>query len=156
MITVRIFPFSQPKDFFSAEEQRNIIDAIKNAEQRTSGEIRVYVEKRCKFVDPIDRAAEIFFGLKMDSTEHRNATLVYLAYKDHQLAVFGDDGIHQKVGPDFWKAVLTDMREHFLQSHYAEGLVTVVQKIGEALHQHFPYERTTDKNELPDDIVFGR
>lgn len=151
-----IFPFFQPKDFFSAEEQRNIIDAIKDAEQQTSGEIRVYVESRCKFIDPIDRAAELFFGLKMDATEHRNGTLVYLAYKDHQLAVFGDDGIHKKVGPDFWKSALSDMREHFLQSHYAEGLVTVIQKIGEALRHHFPYERTTDKNELPDDIVFGR
>jgi hypothetical protein len=27
--------------------------------------------------------------------------------------------------------------------------------IGDALHTHFPFDNDTDKNELPDDIVFG-
>ena len=44
----------------------------------------------------------------------------------------------------------------FKKHHYAEGLVNVILKIGELLKTHFPYEAGTDKNELPDDIVFGR
>ncbi len=35
-------------------------------------------------------------------------------------------------------------------------LSKVVHDIGAALKYHFPYDRQTDINELPDDIVFGR
>jgi uncharacterized membrane protein len=31
-----------------------------------------------------------------------------------------------------------------------------VIQIGEALTTHFPYDNDTDKNELPDQIVFGK
>ena len=37
-------------DFFSTEEKEKILSAIQKAEHTTSGEIRVYVEKRCRFV----------------------------------------------------------------------------------------------------------
>lgn len=148
--------FRKKKEFFNPEEKQRIVDAIKQAEQRTSGEVRVFVESRCKYVDAIDRAAEIFFGLEMQKTEQRNAVLVYIAMKDHQLAVFGDEGIHQKVGNSYWQDKVKKMLRDFDRDDYAEGLRQCVLDIGEALYSHFPYDRQTDKNELPDDIVFGR
>ena len=151
-----MFPFSRKKDFFSAEEREAIINAIKTAERQTSGEVRAYVESRCKFVDPLDRAAEIFFGLKMEETAERNGVLVYAAIKDRQLAVFGDSGIHQKVGDVFWQKEVAKMIHSFNRDNYAEGIVKVVTDVGEALKEHFPYQGEKDKNELPDDIVFGR
>src|SRR5262245_43831070 len=89
-------------DFFSPEEKEKILNAIQKVEQETSGEVRVYVENRCRFVDAIDRAAEVFYSLKMEQTAYRNGTLVYVALKDRQLAVFADEGIYQKVGINFW------------------------------------------------------
>ena len=44
----------------------------------------------------------------------------------------------------------------FKQANLADGLIQCVTDIGEVLYQHFPYNRETDKNELPDDIVFGK
>jgi len=143
-------------EFFSAEEKEKILSAIQKAEQRTSGEIRVYVEKRCRFVDAIDRAAEIFYSLKMEQTAYRNATLVYVAFKDRQMAVFGDEGIYAKTGKEFWNEAVKKMLRNFNKENYAKGIVEVVEQIGEALAHHFPYDASTDKNELPDDIVFGR
>lgn len=96
-----MFSFFKKKDFFREEEKKQIVDAIRNAERRTSGEVRVFVESRCRYVDPLDRAAEIFFNLKMSETDDRNAVLLYIAMKDRQLAVFGDEGIHKKVGTDY-------------------------------------------------------
>jgi len=148
--------FFRKKDFFSAEENQLIVQAIRNAEKQTSGEVRVYVESRCKFVDPLDRAAEIFFGLKMEQTAERNAALVYVATRDRQLAVFGDSGIHQKVGESFWSGEVSKMVSEFDRENHAEGIVKVVTDIGEALKTHFPFLGEKDKNELPDDIVFGR
>jgi uncharacterized membrane protein len=91
----------------------------------------------------------------MQETAAKNAVLVYVAIKDRQLAVFGDAGIHEKVGTAFWEAQVQKMLEAYTQSHYAEGLANMITAIGEALKEHFPYDAATDKNELSDDIVFG-
>lgn len=151
-----LFSFFRKSVFFSPEEQQQITDAIREAERRTSGEVRVFVESRCRFVDPLDRAAEIFDGLKMYETQDHNAVLVYVAMKDHQFAVLADHGIHQKVGDMFWNEEVLAMRRHFKDNHIADAVIQVITDVGDALHTHFPYDRDTDKNELPDDIVFGR
>jgi len=143
-------------DFFSAEEKEKILSAIQKAEQTTSGEIRVYIENRCRFVDAIDRAAEVFYSLKMEQTAYRNATLVYVALKDRQMAVLGDEGIYSKTGKEFWNEAVKKMIKNFNKENYAQGITEVVEQIGSALTRHFPYDASTDKNELPDDIVFGK
>ena len=151
-----LFPLFKQKAFFSEQENRTIVEAIRDAEKRTSGEVRVYIESRCKYVEPLDRAAEIFFSLKMDQTDERNAVLVYVAVKDQQLALFADEGIHTRTGQQFWNNEVKLMLAQFNKNNYAAGIETVVREIGEALHQYFPYNGETDKNELPDDIVFGK
>src|SRR5258705_9474175 len=94
--------FKKKKVFFTSEQREHIVEAIQSAERRTSGEIRVFVESRCSYIDALDRAVEIFQSLKMYETAERNAVLIYVALKDRQLAVFGDAGIHQKVGDEYW------------------------------------------------------
>jgi uncharacterized membrane protein len=149
-------PFFTRKPLFSPAEQGQIVSAIQSAEKCTSGEIRVYVESHCRYVDPLDRASEIFAALGMEKTAARNAVLVYVALKDRQLAIYGDRGIHQKVGDVFWNQQVANILTHFNKANYAGGIGAVVGAIGKALEQHFPYDRGTDINELPDDIVFGR
>lgn len=149
-------PFFTRKPLFNPAEQAQIVSAIQAAEKCTSGEIRVYVESRCRYVDPLDRAAELFVVLDMEKTAARNGVLVYVALKDRQLAIYGDRGIHQKVGDAFWNQQVRDILGHFNKENYAGGIATVVTAIGKALEQHFPYNGDTDQNELPDDIVFGR
>ena len=153
---MRIFPWQKKKDFFTQEEKKQLVDAIQMAEQQTSGEVRLFVESKCKFVDALDRAQEIFAGLKMHETELRNATLIYVAVKDKQAAVFGDEGIHQKVGEQYWKDVVSRMLLQFRNQKLADGICQGIHDLGEALKSHFPYNSDTDKNELPDEIVFGR
>jgi len=153
---MKIFPWQKQKDFFSAEEKQRIVSAIQKAEQRTSGEVRVFIESKCRYVDAIDRATELFFTLQMDETENKNGTLIYVAIKDKQAAVFGDQGIHQKLGQKYWEEEVNKMMVYFKQANLADGIIQCVSDIGEALYQNFPYDQNTDKNELPDDIVFGR
>lgn len=107
-------------------------------------------------MDAIDRAEQVFFKLEMQKTDNRNAVLVYAALKDRQLAVFGDAGIHNRVGDEYWNKLVKKMITDFNKENYAEGIRQCVIDVGEALHEHFPYDNDTDKNELPDDIVFGR
>lgn len=150
-----IFKRKQQK-FFSAEEETKIVEAIRNAEQQTSGEVRLYIESKCRFVDPLDRAAEIFLHLKMNETESRNAVLVYIATVHRQLAVFADESIYKKAGQQFWNNAVNAMIGEFKKDNYAEGLIEIIYKTGQLLKTNFPYNATTDRNELPDDIVFGK
>lgn len=144
------------KPLLSAEEAESVVQAIRDTEKRTSGELRVYIESLCSFVDAADRAWEVFAELQMHQTQERNAVLVYLALKDRQAAIIGDEGIHQKVGKEaYWKAELDTLRKYCAAGKVAEGLVRVVGDIGSALVQHFPAAPGDDKNEIPDDIVFG-
>ncbi len=151
-----MFSLFKKKNFFTAEEQQLIIGAIQNAERMTSGEVRVFVESKCSYMDAIDRAAELFFQLEMQKTDDRNAVLLYVAMKDRQLAVFGDEGIHKKVGNEYWNTEVYKMITNFNRENYAAGISEVVKDIGEALTKNFPFNKDTDKNELPDNIVFGK
>ena len=151
-----IFPFFKKKAFFSEEDQARIVEAIRTAEKETSGEIRIYVESKNPFMDPLDRAAEIFFQLKMQNTGYRNAVLLYIAMKDQELALFGDEGIHQKVGEEYWKNAVKNMIVNFADQKISIGIEQCVLQIGQTLKETFPYDAATDKNELPDDIAFGK
>ena len=151
-----IFPFFKKKEFFSAEDQEQIVEAIRLAEKETSGEIRIFVESKNAFMDPIDRAAEIFFKLKMQETEHRNAVLLYIAVKHQQLALFADEGIYQKVGAEYWNNAVKNMISQFTRDNLSNGIEQCVQQIGQTLKEKFPYSPTDDRNELPDEIVFGK
>ena len=149
-----IFPFKK-KELLTEAEKERLVQVIRNAERMTSGEIRLYVESHCKYVDPKDRAQEIFLQLGMEKTRLRNGVLLYIALKDRQYAILGDSGIHEKVGTSFWEKEATLMISYFTRNDIIGGIEACITEIGETLCSHFPFEGG-DENELPDDIVIGR
>lgn len=151
-----MIPFlKRKKKFFTEEEHQKILQAIKHAEKDSSGEIRVFIESKCSYVDALDRAKEVFEKLNMQRTQERNAVLIYVAVKHHQLAVLGDEGIHKKVGNEYWEKIMKRMEYHFERKDYAEGICQIISELGKDLQKYFPYHKYTDKNELPDDIISG-
>jgi uncharacterized membrane protein len=153
---VGIFPLFKPKPFFTAAEQKQLVDAIRMAEQQTSGEIRIYVESKNPMVDVIERAEEVFYKLKMECTEHRNGVLLYMATKHKELALFGDEGIYKATGEEYWKKSVASIIAGITADNMIESICNAVTQIGKTLKEKFPYEKDTDKNELPDEIVFGK
>jgi len=151
-----IFSFFNNREFFSAKDKAQIVEAIRLAEKETSGEIRIYVEAKNPFMDAIDRAAEIFFKLKMQETDHRNAVLLYIAMDHHELALFADEGIYQKAGAAYWDNAVKNMLSQFTKENISNGIEQCIAQIGQTLKEKFPYIPTEDKNELPDEIVFGK
>jgi uncharacterized membrane protein len=141
------------KDFLSESQRKQIVDAIKQAELNTSGEIRVHLDKKCS-EDVLDRAAYWFEKLQMHKTEQRNGVLFYLAYEDRKFAVLGDAGINQKVPADFWDSIKDQMVAEFKEGRFADGLANGIIASGQQLKIHFPYQ-SDDVNELSDDISFG-
>ena len=140
-------------NIFNKEEKAKIIQAIKDAELETSGEIRLHLESRCKG-DALQRTVRVFEKLKMHETHLRNGTLIYLAIKDQKFAIFGDEGINEIVPDDFWEDVKDEMGQHFNKGKFADGVARGIFLIGEKLKEFFPYQED-DINELPDDISVG-
>ena len=150
-----IFSFSKKSKFFTVEQQHQMVEAVQQAEKNTSGEVRIFVESKCEYMDAVDRARDIFFSLKMEKTNDRNAVLLYIAIDDRQLALFADEGIYQRLGKEYWDIEVKKMINSFTKDDYTGGVCLVVNEIGQALKAEFPYQNS-DKNELPDQIVFGK
>jgi len=144
---------TKASSFFTREQQAQIRDAVKEAENETSGEIRIHIES--KFSGNIlDRAAWIFRKIGMHTTENRNGVLFYLAVKNREFAIIGDRGINEKVPEDFWDEIKQVIQNHFGKEEYTEGLVEGIRMAGRQLREHFPFKRN-DINELPDEISFN-
>ncbi len=144
---------SQPH-LLSYEEQDQIINAIRQTEKLTSGEIKVHIEKKCPDKDPVARVQVIFEKLEMNQTRERNGVLLYLAYEDHIFYVYGDKGIYEKTPRDFWESTKEKMRLRFAREEFVEGFCEGIEEAGTQLAKYFP-ERNDNPNELSDDISFG-
>ena len=140
---------------FTKEEEARIVSAIRGAERNTSGEIRLFVEDFCMRDYPVERASEVFQLFGMFNTKERNAVLIYLAEKSHHFAIWGDAGIHQRVGPHFWEQEKKLLQEHFRRDEAAEGICLAIQLIGARLSEYFPADDNDNDNELPDEIIYG-
>ena len=145
------------KPLLDAEVQNQVVERIKAAELKTTGEVRVCVEARCAYVDPMDRAKEIFSQLAMDQTERRNAVIIYLAIKDRQFALFGDIAIYELAGgPKFWKTAAQHLVAKLKAGKTGEAICDCIDELSNAMAQFFPYDPSITRNELPDEIVFGK
>ncbi|MBK9730628.1 MAG: TPM domain-containing protein [Chitinophagaceae bacterium] len=144
---------ASPKTFLSPEEQEQIVAAIKEAEGKSSGEIKVYFEQNCK-TELLDRAVEIFYKLKMEQTKLKTGILIYIAHVDRVFAIIGDKGINEKVPANFWDETKMLMESYFKDGKYKEGLLKGISLAGQQLHKYFELIGN-DTNEISDDIIIS-
>jgi uncharacterized membrane protein len=140
------------REFLSKLEHDRIVHAIREGESKTSGEIRVYVQRGKLNADPLIVAQKKFQRLKMDRTRERNAVLIFVAPREHKFAVVGDKAIHERCGHEFWQRIVEGMRAHFQNEKFSHALIEAIQEIGRLLAAHFP-KTSANINELPDDVI---
>jgi uncharacterized membrane protein len=136
--------------FFSKEDEQQIVNAIREAERHTSGEIRVHLENHTDEPN-LEHAKHIFEKVGMTKTALRNGVLFYLAFKDHQFSIIGDKGIDEVTPEDFWNHIRDLMQEKFRKGQFKEGLIEGIREAGVALKKYFPRE-DDDTNELTNEI----
>lgn len=139
------------KEFLSKLEHDQIVRAIQQAEAKTSGEIRVYLQRGHLVDDPLPAAQWQFHRLGMHETQNHNAVLIFIAPRAQKFAVVGDEAIDQKCGTEFWRQVVESMRAHFQNEEFTDAIVEAIQETGRLLAVHFPKQRP-DVNELPDEV----
>jgi uncharacterized membrane protein len=140
------------KEFLSKLEQDRIVAAIREVESKTSGQIRVFIQRGKLDVDPLIAAQKKFHRLGMHKTPERNAVLIFVAPRAHKFAVVGDKAIHEKCGEALWQRLVDGMREHFRNEKFTDALVDAIKEAGNALASHFP-KTSTSSGQLPDSVV---
>jgi uncharacterized membrane protein len=139
------------RGLLNKQELERVALSIREAESFTSGEIRVYVARRCKG-NPLAEAAKKFKLLKMDVTELHNAVLIYVAPRDRKAAIYGDSGIAGMADEGFWDQALDDLITGCRDGQVVEGICKAIAKVGELIKKKYP-ALENDKNELGDEVV---
>jgi uncharacterized membrane protein len=142
------------KDFLGKLDHDRIVAAIREAEGKSSGEIRVYVQRGELEGDAFDHARKKFAKLGMQATRERNGILIFVAPRAQKFAVIGDEGVHRKCGNEFWQQLVERMRAHFQNESFTDALMEAIEEAGKLLANHFP-KTSAPRNELPDEIVEG-
>jgi uncharacterized membrane protein len=142
------------REFLSKLEHDQIVQAIRDTESKTSGEIRVFVQRGKLSGDPLSVARKKFQRLGMHKTRERNAVLIFVAPRAHKFAIVGDKAVHEKSGEQFWQAIVDGMRVHFQNDKFSDALTEAINEVGKVLAAHFP-RTSVNANELPDEIVEG-
>ena len=126
-----------PRTFSKHIQHEHIAEAIRQAEAKASGEIRVSIFP--KHVDnPVATAQAEFLRLGMDKSPERNGVLIFLAPRSHKFAVIGDEGVHARCGDEFWRKLADAMSGYFRKSEFTPGIIHGVQVAGNLLAEHFP------------------
>jgi uncharacterized membrane protein len=142
------------EQLLEAIDMDRVRKAIEDAERRTSGEIVVSISPL--FYGSVEKAARrAFTRLGVAGTRQRNGILFFIVPSRHRFVVLGDQGIHEKAGQELWDKVAAHLSEHFRAGEFTEGLVQGIEEVGEQLSAYFPYDASTDLNELPDDVELG-
>jgi uncharacterized membrane protein len=141
------------KEFLGKLAHDRIVNAIAAAEAKTSGEIRVFVQ-RGEIDDALAAARKQFEKLGMTSTRDRNGVLIFVAPRSQKFAVVGDTGIHARCGDGYWQELVEKMRQDFRAQNFTDAIIHAIGQTGDLLAEHFP-RRSDDRNELPDRVEEG-
>jgi uncharacterized membrane protein len=141
--------------FLSDEEKAAVHEAVKQCELGSDGEVRVFIESKNAMMDPLDRAKQVFDQYEMENTAQHSSILIYIAYKHKEFAIFGDSTCIEKFPSNFWTQQSNVLRSFFSKQQYVQGIQACLSAINHEFLKHFSPPKQI-KNELPDDIIFGK
>ncbi len=131
----------KPSDFHRNIRHEAIAEAIRKAEAKTTGCIRLVVSPR--HVDDVVQMAQAeFFKLGMDRSPGRNGVLIFVAPRSRRFAVIGDQAVHALCGDRFWQELTLVMSQYFQRGDFSGGLAHGLECAGELMAQHFQRPKT--------------
>lgn len=128
-----------------------IEEAIRAAEEKTSGEIRVFISRH-PCADPGRAARQEFVRLEMFRTPLRNGVLLYFAPESRAFALASDEAIQFRCGPEFEAAVTAAAVARLKEGNLTEALVEAIRSAGDLLAHQFP-RHSLDRNDLPNAVI---
>jgi uncharacterized membrane protein len=139
------------KDFLTTEQEQEVVEAIRAAEARTSGEIRVVITSRW-ILRPERCARRLFDQLGMERTRHRNGALIVLFARRRRFVVLGDDALEEIIRPQGWQEISAEMSALLREGRKVEALIGVIRRLGATMAAHWPPD-ASNPDELPNAVV---
>ena len=140
-----------PELFLNSDEAKQVESAIGESEKQTSAEIKLIILRHCW--DKLEHKAEsLFRKYGLHATQYRNAVLILLVTANREFLIYGDQGIHEKVGQNFWDDTRNRMTDFFQNDQFGSGLCEGIKSIGDKLAAYFPADKD-NPNELSDEII---
>ncbi len=140
-------------EFFLTPEENNLVEsAIEQAETRTSAEIKLVIVRHC-WTPLLDKARQVFYKNNLHKTDQRNCVMIMLVLANREFLIYGDKGINDKVGENFWIDIKDSMTEYFKMDEFGKGIASAVDKAGKKLAEFFPY-RHDDEDEISNKVAY--
>ena len=111
-------------EFLNTIQMASLVEAIKKAEDHSTGEIRVHIDSTTE-ENNAKIAFEVFKSLGMDKTKERNAVLFHVNFEQKYLTIIGDKGIHEKVQQKFWNDLNDKSPKLFPKENILTGCMTL-------------------------------
>jgi uncharacterized membrane protein len=141
------------KDFLTKEGEQAVVEAIRAAETRTSGEIRVVITSRW-IIRPERHAWRLFERLGMTRTRKRNGALIVLFTRRRRLVVLGDRELNAVVDPGYWTRIAGELGALLREGRKLDALCAAIRTLGATMAAHWPPDGA-NPDELPNAIVRG-
>jgi uncharacterized membrane protein len=143
-------------EYLSDESLGKIVEAIREIEKKTSGEIRVCLKKRRGFlekkIDSRDIAVKEFFKLGINNTKDKTGVLIYVIFGERKFEFIADEGINSKIHYAHWDEISNEVGKYFSGEKYLDGILYGLNRLGNVLINEFPV-KDDDKNELSDEVI---
>lgn len=99
-----------------------------------------------------EQAFQEFYGNDLHKTEAATGVLLFVSLLEHRVIVLGDRGIADVVPGEAWQETDAAILQGIRAGSLRDGLIQGIERAGDVLAEHFPYE-DGDRNELPDRLI---
>ena len=149
------------KRYFSKQDQYEIAQAVKQAEQGHVGEIQVVIEGHIPATQAYQhnthmRARQLFAELGVWDTEFNSGILLYLNLCEQKVEIVIDRGIQKETDQTIWDEICQKMTEQLSKHQYREAVMAGVFDIGDVLNNFYAQSTIDQQNELSNNpIILG-
>jgi putative membrane protein len=114
--------------------------------------LRLVIESEVLATEVKQRAFQCFFENGLHRTRHQTGILIFVSMLERRVEIIADEGIHKKVGEEYWYAVIQQMIPLIRQNRISEAMLLAVERCREPLSCHFP-KTTDDSNEITNQVI---
>lgn len=98
------------------------------------------------------RAYALFLQHNVHRTPERNGIILYVSLLERRAEIIGDIGIHQKVGEDFWRQIISTLVADVPRRGLKTALTQAIDSCGQTLSTHFP-KTASGQDDLPNKLI---
>lgn len=113
----------------------------------------LFVEKKRLNEAVRERAIRAFYEKGLYRTRNETGVLIFISALERKVWILGDRGINEKIRPESWQDLASQLAMGIRQGRACEALCSVIATCGRELTRHFPRSLEGDINELSDEVI---